>query len=421
MTPERYQQIDQLADAALELGVEERAAFLDQACAGNEELRGQVERLLSAHEHEDSFLSAPALEVIAQEMAAAQAQSLIGRQLGHYQILSLLGAGGMGEVYMAEDTILGRKVALKLLPAEFTRDQDRLRRFKQEARAASSLNHPNIITIYEIGETDGIHFIATEFIDGQTLRQRSAQGPLELFSALDIGIQTAAALGAAHEAGIAHRDIKPENLMLRPDGYLKVLDFGSSKLTEPRAPGGSLKTSAMTGVRTAPGIVMGTIDYMSPEQARGLEVDVRSDIFTLGVVLYEMLTGAKPFTGATTADVIAAILDKEPAPLSRPAHEAPKELERILSRALRKDREDRYQAVQDLLLDLKGLKQELELEAQLARVRHSSGGAAGGEQVVGRLKRMFKRYKHAAIVTLAALIVTAAALVFYFKWVGSPD
>ncbi|HKE04136.1 MAG TPA: serine/threonine-protein kinase, partial [Blastocatellia bacterium] len=296
-----------------------------------------------------------------------------------------------------------------------------LRRFKQEARAASSLNHPNIITIYEIGETDGIHFIATEFIDGQTLRQRSAQGPLELFSALDIGIQTAAALGAAHEAGIAHRDIKPENLMLRPDGYLKVLDFGSSKLTEPRAPGGSLKTSAMTGVRTAPGIVMGTIDYMSPEQARGLEVDVRSDIFTLGVVLYEMLTGAKPFTGATTADVIAAILDKEPAPLSRPAHEAPKELERILSRALRKDREDRYQAVQDLLLDLKGLKQELELEAQLARVRHSSGGAAGGEQVVGRLKRMFKRYKHAAIVTLAALIVTAAALVFYFKWVGSPD
>ena len=421
MTPERYQQIDQLADAALELGVEERAAFLDQACAGNEELRGQVERLLSAHEHEDSFLSAPALEVIAQGMAAAQAQSLIGRQLGHYQILSLLGAGGMGEVYMAEDTILGRKVALKLLPAEFTRDQDRLRRFKQEARAASSLNHPNIITIYEIGETDGIHFIATEFIDGQTLRQHSAQGPLELFAALDIGIQTAAALGAAHEAGIAHRDIKPENLMLRPDGYLKVLDFGSSKLTEPRAPGGSLKTSAMTGVRTAPGIVMGTIDYMSPEQARGLEVDVRSDIFTLGVVLYEMLTGAKPFTGATTADVIAAILDKEPAPLSRPAHEAPKELERILSRALRKDREDRYQAVQDLLLDLKGLKQELELEAQLARVRRSSEVAAGSEQVIGYLKRMVKRYKRGAILTLVALIVTAAALLFYFKWVWSPD
>lgn len=415
MTPERYQQIDRLADAALELGVEERGAFLDRACAGDEELRRRVGQLLSALEHEDGFLSPPALEAIAQEMAAAQAQSLIGRQLGHYRILSLLGAGGMCEVYMAENVILERKVALKLLPAEFTRDQDRLRRFKQEARATSSLNHPNIITIYEIGETDGIHFIATELIDGQTLRQRSAQGRLELFAALDIGIQTAAALSAAHQAGIIHRDIKPENLMLRPDGYLKVLDFGSSKLTERRTLGCSSKTSAMTGVKTAPGIVMGTISYMSPEQARGLEVDVRSDIFTLGVVLYEILTGAKPFTGATTADVIAAILDKEPAPLSRSAPEAPKELERIVSRALRKDREDRYQAVQDLLLDLKGLKQELELEAQLARVRHSSGGAAGSEQVVGQLMSMVKRYKHVAIVTLAALIVTAAALLLYFK------
>src|SRR5215468_2465549 len=318
MTPERYQQIDQLADAALELGVEERAAFLDQACAGDEELRRQVERLLSAHEREDGFLLTPALESIAQEMAAVQAQSLIGRRLGHYRIISLLGAGGMSDVYMAEDTILGRKVALKLLPAEFTRDQDRLRRFKQEARAASSLNHPNIITIYEIGETDGIHFIATEFIDGQTLRQRSAQGRLELFAALDIGIQTATALSAAHDAGIAHRDIKPENLMLRPDGYLKVLDFGSSKLTEQQTLGGSSITSAMAGVKTAPGIVMGTINYMSPEQARGLEVDARSDIFTLGVVLYEMLTGANPFTGATAADVIVAILGREPAPLSRP-------------------------------------------------------------------------------------------------------
>jgi serine/threonine protein kinase len=415
MTPERYQQIDRLADAALELGVEERASFLDRACAGDEELRRRVEQLLSAHEREDGFLSAPALEEIAREMAAAQSRSLIGRRLGHYQILSLLGAGGMCEVYLAEDTILGRKVALKLLPAEFTRDQDRLRRFKQEARAASSLNHPNIITIYEIGETDGIHFIATEFIDGQTLRQRSAQGRLELLASLDIGIQTAAALSAAHDAGIAHRDIKPENLMLRPDGYLKVLDFGSSKLTERRTLGGPSKTSAVTGVRTAPGIVMGTITYMSPEQVRGLEVDARSDIFTIGVVLYEMITGAKPFTGATTADVIAAILDKEPAPLSRSAHEAPEELERIVSRALRKDREDRYQTIQDLLRDLKGLKQELELEAQLARVRRSPGGAAGSEQVVRYLKRMVKRYKHVAIVTLAALIVTAAALVFYFK------
>jgi serine/threonine protein kinase len=414
MTPERYQQIDQLADAAMDLGVKERATFLDQACAGNEELRRQVERLLSAHEHEDGFLSAPALEAIAQEMATAQAQSLIGRQLGHYQILSLLGVGGMCEVYMAEDVILGRKVALKILPAEFIRDQDRLRRFRQEARAASSLNHPNIITIYEIGETDGIHFIATEFIDGQTLRQRSAQGRLELFAALDIGVQTAAALSAAHEAGIAHRDIKPENLMLRPDGYLKVLDFGSSKLTEQRTPGGSSETSAMARVRTAPGIVMGTINYMSPEQVRGLEVDARSDIFTLGVVLYEMLTGANPFTGATAADVIVAILGQEPVPLSHSAPEAPKELERIVNRALRKDREDRYQTVQELLLDLKDLKQELELESRLARVMRYSGRAPRREQAVWYLKRTVKRYGQVAILALAALIVTAA-LAFYFE------
>ena len=363
MTPERYQQIDQLTDAALELAVEERAAYLDLECAGDKELRQQVERLLSAHGYEDGFLSANALEAVAQEMAVAHARSLIGRKLGHYQILSLLRAGGMGEVYLAENTVLRLKVALKLLPAQFTRDQDRLLRFKQEARAALSLNHPNIITIYEIGETEEIHFIATEFIDGQTLRQRLAQGRLELFAALDIGIQTAAALGAAHEAGITHRDIKPENLMLRHDGRLKVLDFGSSKLTEPQTHGSSSKKSAISGVRTAPGIVMGTINYMSPEQARGLEVDARTDIFSLGVVLYETLAGAKPFMGATTADVIVAILDKEPLPLSQSAREAPKELERIVDRALRKDREDRYQTIQGMLSDLKNLKQELEMEA----------------------------------------------------------
>jgi serine/threonine protein kinase len=309
---------------------------------------------------------------------------------------------------------LGRKVALKLLPAEFTRDQDRLGRFKQEARAASTLNHPNIITIYEIGETDGIHFIATEFIEGQTLRQRSADGRLEILSALDIGIQTAAALNAAHQAGIAHRDIKPENLMLRPDGYLKVLDFGSSKLTERRTLNGSARTSTMTRVKTAPGIVMGTINYMSPEQVRGLEVDARSDIFTLGVVLYEALTGSKPFTGTTTADVVVAILDKEPAPLSLYANGAPKELERILSLALRKNREDRYQAIQDLLLDLKNLKQELELESRLARVKRSSESARSSERIAGALMRLVNRYKLVAIVALVALIL-AAALFFYFK------
>src|SRR5262245_16579210 len=415
MTPERYQQIDQLTDAALELAVEERAAYLDLECAGDEELRQQVERLLSAHGYEDGFLSANALEAVAQEMAVAHARSLIGRKLGHYQILSLLGAGGMGEVYLAENTVLGRNVALKILPAQFTRDQDRLLRFKQEARAALSLNHPNIITIYEIGETEEIHFIATEFIDGHTLRQRLAQGRLELFAALDIGIQTAAALGAAHEAGITHRDIKPENLMLRHDGRLKVLDFGSSKLTEPQTHGSSSKKSAISGVRTAPGIVMGTINYMSPEQARGLEVDARTDIFSLGVVIYELVADRAPFDGESVGDVTDAILTKAPPPLSGYAAALPAEFERIVAKALEKDREDRYKTVKDLLLDVKRLKGRLEFEAELAQ----SSGVQNSLTLklpnaeTRKLPNSSKRHKLGVV--LASLLVVGVGLTFWFS------
>jgi serine/threonine-protein kinase len=403
MTPERYQQIDRLTDAALELAVEERAAFLDQACADDQELRRQVERLLEAHEIEDGFLSAPALETFAQEMAVVQARSLIGRKLGRYRILSLLGAGGMGEVYLAEDDALGRKVALKLLPAEFTRDQDRLRRFKQEARAASSLNHPNIVTIYEIGETDEIHFIATEFIDGQTLRQRLAQGRLELSAALDVGIQVAIALSAAHEAGIVHRDIKPENLMLRRDGYLKVLDFGLSKLTEPQTVGASTTESEMTGISTAPGMVMGTINYMSPEQARGLKVDHRTDIFSLGVTLYEMLAGRRPFEGATTSDALAAILTKEPEPLEEYRNEAGPKLSRAVMRCLAKEREERYQNSSELVAILKTENERGE-QPPLGGARQSPGGGIGGDAT-----RAFHRSRSVWVATATMLMIAAFA------------
>src|SRR5262249_32731337 len=235
MEPERWQQIESLYYAALDRDAAQRASFLDEACAGDEELRREVESLLAVHEQAEGFLGTPALEVAAQVIAENQDQTMAGQMISHYRGLSLLGAGGMGEVYLAEDTRLGRKVALKLLPQKFTQDRERVLRFQQEARAASALNHPNIITIYEIGEFEGRHFIATEFIDGQTLRMLM-NARIKLRAALDVATQVASALAAAHEAGIVHRDIKPENIMARRDGYIKVLDFGLAKLTERFSP-----------------------------------------------------------------------------------------------------------------------------------------------------------------------------------------
>jgi len=287
----------------------------------------------------------------------------------------------MGEVYLAEDGRLGRKVALKLLSADFTRDVDRVRRFQQEARAASALNHPNIITIFEIGQFDTSHFIATEFIDGSTLRHRMYAG-MSTREALDVAIQITTALSAAHSAGIIHRDVKPENIMLRPDGFIKVLDFGLAKLTEKsaewEAAGGDPEAATRALVTTDPGIVMGTISYMSPEQARGLRADERTDIFSLGVVLYEMVAGRKPFDGGTISDVIALILGKEPPLLARYSQDVPAELERIATKALTKDREERYQTAKDMLIDLKRLKQRMDVQAELERTGQSGWDNSNG-------------------------------------------
>src|SRR6058998_2212440 len=249
--------------------------------------------------------------------------------LSHYRIVSKIGAGGMGDVYLTQDTKLDRKVALKILPADLAANHDRMRRFVQEAKAASALNHPNIITIYEIDETGSGHFIATEFIDGETLRERGRQAPMKLGEVLDIATQIAGALSAAHAAGIIHRDIKPENVMLRRDGIVKVLDFGLAKLTERSAPGVVCPEAPTQAViNTEPGIAMGTAIYMSPEQARGLQVDGRTDIFSLGVVIYEMVAGRLPFEGSNTTEVLASILsDKEPPPLARYSRQVPGELE----------------------------------------------------------------------------------------------
>ena len=288
-----------------------------------------------------------------------------GAKLGRYEIRSKIGAGGMGEVYLALDTELDRTVAIKILPEALASNQQRLQRFIQEAKAASALNHPHILTIYEIGTTGDSRFIATEFIDGDTLRDHISAG-LKLTDILEILIQIASALSAAHAAGIIHRDIKPENIMVRRDGFVKVLDFGLAKLTA--VDSANVDTEAPTRFKTDPGTVVGTAIYMSPEQARGLQVDARTDIFSLGVLLYEMVAGRLPFDGSTSSEVVASILsEKEPQPLARYSREAPAELERIVSKALRKNRDQRYQTIQDLLLDLQNLKNELEFEKKLER------------------------------------------------------
>lgn len=357
-----------------------------------------------------------------------------GTRLGKYEILSRIGVGGMGEVYLASDTQLGRRVALKLLSSEYTDNPQWLRRFNHEAKAASALNHPNILTIHEIGEMSGRHFIATEYIEGQTLRQEisRAAGPnaLKLPQALNIAIQIASALSAAHHAGIVHRDIKPENVMLRPDGYIKVLDFGLAKARK-----GSPLSSASVYV-TDPGTVMGTVSYMSPEQARGLEVDGRSDIFSVGIVLFEMLSGQPPFAGATPSDVMVSILEYEPPKLARLLPAVPAELERIVSKALRKDREERYQTVKDLQLDLKNLLQELELKAKLGdsypdvTLSGSGPGVApvrSGREAVNRSGSQEEqvyipeiRYTRSGEVNLAYQVVGEGPLdlVFVMGWVS---
>jgi serine/threonine protein kinase len=292
----------------------------------------------------------------------------LNTRLGRYEIRSPLGAGGMGEVYLARDIKLERTVALKILPPEVAADSARMRRFVLEARAASQLSHPNVAHIYEIEEESGTRFIAMEYVEGKTLRQQMSRGPLGLADALDIIIQVASALAAAHEAGIIHRDIKPENVMVRRDGIVKVLDFGLAKLAEQPAPD-AVDTEAATRARvnTEPGVVMGTVTYMSPEQARGLDVDARTDIWSLGVLLYECVAGSAPFTGRTPTDIIASIVKTAPLPLTRLAPEAPVKLWEIAAKALEKDREERYQGVRDLLVDLRRLKKRLEFEAEMER------------------------------------------------------
>jgi len=439
MTPERWQQINELYHDALELDANRQATFLNQACAGDAELRDEVVSLISSHDQAGSFIAEPAMKVAARVLAEDQATSLVGRRFSHYQIKSLLGVGGMGEVYLAEDTSLGRKVALKLLPAYFTRDGERLRRFEQEAHTASALNHPNILTIYEIGQVDGHHYTATEFIDGETLREHLASRRIKLDELLDVAAQVASALAAAHAAGIVHRDIKPENVMLRSDGFVKVLDFGLAKLAPRHASMSEPEAPTKSMVKTNPGMMMGTVQYMSPEQARGEDVDARTDIWSLGVVVYEMVTGRAPFAGETPSHVVVSILESQPPRLAHDS-EVPAELEQIVGKALGKNRDERYQTASDLALDLKSLKQELEVEARLklspkpdagtsetltksvgqraVETVHQSGArtvdvakarpTSSAEYLVGEIKR----HKRGAALAAAAMILVFTTLAY---------
>jgi Tol biopolymer transport system component/predicted Ser/Thr protein kinase len=356
MNPERWQQASRILETALERNPEQLAAYLDEVCANDAELRREVESLLAASARAGSLLDSPAMAMAAPLFVNDSVTSMLGRSIGRYKIVTTLGTGGMGEVYLAHDTRLGRKIALKLLPTHSTTDKDRLRRFEQEAHTASTLSHPNVCVIYEVGETeDDHHYIAMEYVDGVTLREHLTESRLKLSEVLDVAVQIASGLAAAHELGITHRDIKPENIMLRRDGYVKVLDFGLAKLTE--QPTTDVTTAAQARVKTDTGMVLGTSSYMSPEQARGLAVDARTDIWSLGVVIYEMVVGRPPFEGATTSDVIVSILEREPPPLAQLSPEAPAELQRIITKALHKDREERYQVIKEMLVDLKSLKQ----------------------------------------------------------------
>lgn len=369
MTPERWHQISRIFKSAISLDNDARAAYIAEQCGKDESLRSEVEKLIESHHlaSDENFIGGHAAEenaaLLVDEFEEAKPRLEKGQQLGSYLILDRLGAGGMGEVYLAKDSRLERTVALKVLSPDISADKRRMQRFRQEAKVASSLNQPNILTIFEFGETEGLTFLATEFIDGETLRHHLRGKRLPLTEILDIAIQVVTALEAAHEARIVHRDIKPENVMIRRrDHVVKVLDFGLAKLTEKRPTafsGDPNESEADTAFKTTPGLLMGTINYMSPEQAKAQTVDERTDIWSLGVMLYEVVTGMMPFGGPTTSHTLVQIIEKE-VPAFPKVADVPAELQRIIRKALAKNVEERYQTARDLLIDLKSLRREMD-------------------------------------------------------------
>ncbi|MBI4468238.1 MAG: protein kinase [Acidobacteria bacterium] len=365
MTPDQWRQAKEIFLGAIELEEERRPAFLEKTCGRDRYLRSQVEPLLLSHGETGAFLEGTAIQEAARMMAADQTNSTVGPSLGPFTIMKHLGAGGMGEVYLAEDTRLHRKVALKTLPRYLTADRERVVRFQQEARAASSLTHPNVAPIFEFGEAEGVCFIAMEYVEGETLEARLKAGPLELSEVIEIGIQVADALQEAHSKGIIHRDMKPGNIMITQRRQVKVLDFGLAKLS----PAGRSvpATAPSTHPITNPGLVMGTVAYMSPEQALGHEVDERTDIYSLGVVLHEMATGRRPFIPTGAADKEGRERSDSDQPSPTLDSSLPAELEHIISRCLQMDRDRRYGSAQELVDDLRNEERNLDLGVASAK------------------------------------------------------
>ncbi|HEX6188418.1 MAG TPA: protein kinase [Pyrinomonadaceae bacterium] len=418
----RWKEIDGLLQECLDLDHEASAQLLQKVGERDAELKAKVEALLAIDAKGWDFIESAAFESAAPFMADDQPRLTPGDRIGHYEIVELIGRGGMGEVYVAKDQNLNRMVALKFLTAEYTEDKDRLVRFEREAQAASALNHPHILTIYQLGNVDGQQFIATELIEGETLRQRLVRAPITLVEALDVAIQVAGALAAAHRAGIIHRDIKPENIMLRPDGYIKVLDFGVAKLAAYSDQHAASRFAERSDLSS--GLLMGTLRYMSPEQASGRQVDPRSDIFSLGVVLYEMIAGHPPFQGETPTDVMDSVLHQEPQSLAGLPLNIPERLVRTVEKALGKNRETRYGDANAFMTDLKAAKHELELEAKFRILSPPTLPAAPDksvhtQQTSSLLSRsiaypitLIRRHKTAVVLALVAVAIGAAALIY---------
>ncbi len=434
MNATRLKQIEQIYHAAVETTPAHRDAFVSGECGDDDVLLHEVRSLLSYDEISDSIIDGSP-DAIAAEMFADKIESeFLGTTVGHYRIERLIGEGGMGKVYLADDMLLSRKVALKILPQTLIEQLDRLKRFKQEAIAASGLNHPNILTIHEFGTDEGSNYIVTEFVDGVTLREKIKDG-LSLKEALEIASQVASALAAAHSAGIVHRDIKPENIMIRPDGFLKVLDFGLAKLSmPPELTEQGLEAATM--FRTEPGMIMGTPNYMSPEQARGVKVDGRTDVWSLGVIIYEMATGKLPFAGETQTDTLVAILNQPVPIMDIFERDAPAELRRIIEKTLAKNVDERYTNIEELATDLKRICNRLEFESELNRNQGDPNLTNGGHprETVTRMmpaadvavsdKQVkaseavadkLRRYAFALVAAVATFAVVAAGIIWYLS------
>lgn len=396
MKPERWKQVDELLEAALDCPEAERASFLEKACAGDQELRRELESLLISDGQAKSFIESPPARVAANLFTNEQPKPGKGERIAHYEILAPIGSGGMGDVYLAQDTKLGRNVAIKLLPPELVADEQAKKRLLREAKAAARLDHPNICAIYEVNEEAGRSFIVMQYVEGETLAGRIQRKSVELHEALDLSVQVADALAAAHSRGVIHRDIKPANIIITAQGQAKVLDFGLAKVVQSKP---LSQTQAETAsLLTEPGLIIGTVPYMSPEQVKGEAVDVRSDIFSFGALLYEMVSGKQPFVGENAASTISAILTEEPPPLSRYA-DVPAELQRIARKCLEKDKENRYQSARELLIDLKSLK------------RDSEPGIPNLERTAHQRRH---RWLYAAL-TMAALFLTVSIALYIFR------